>query len=67
MEGAGTRLNIVILDACRNNPFGGRSLAVGRARDAENDRIRAAGGGLAQMQAPEGTLISFATQPGSVA
>jgi caspase domain-containing protein len=67
MEGAGTRLNIVILDACRNNPFGGRSLAVGRARDAENDRMRATGGGLAQMQAPEGTLISFATQPGSVA
>ena len=67
MEGAGTRLNIVILDACRNNPFGGRSLAVGRARDAENDRTRATTGGLAQMQAPEGTLISFATQPGSVA
>jgi hypothetical protein len=67
MEGAGTRLNIVILDACRNNPFGGRSLAVGRARDAENDRMRDTGGGLAQMQAPEGTLISFATQPGSVA
>ena len=67
MEGAGTRLNIVILDACRNNPFGGRSLAVGRARDAENDRMRDTAGGLAQMQAPEGTLISFATQPGSVA
>src|SRR3984893_13133444 len=67
MEGAGTRLNIVILDACRNNPFGGRSRAVGRARDAENDRMRDTGGGLAQMQAPEGTLISFATQPGSVA
>jgi Caspase domain len=67
MEGAGTRLNIVILDACRNNPFGGRSLAVGRARDAESDRMRDTGGGLAQMQAPEGTLISFATQPGSVA
>jgi len=67
MEGAGTKLNIVILDACRNNPFGGRSLAVGRARDAENDRMRDTGGGLAQMQAPEGTLISFATQPGSVA
>jgi hypothetical protein len=67
MEGAGTKLNIVILDACRNNPFGGRSLGVGRARDAENDRVRAATGGLAQMQAPEGTLISFATQPGSVA
>jgi uncharacterized caspase-like protein len=67
MEGAGTRLNIVILDACRNNPFGGRGLAVGRAQDAQNSRLRATTGGLAQMQAPEGTLISFATQPGSVA
>ena len=67
MEGAGTRLNIVILDACRNNPFGGRSLAVGRARDPENTRLRDTTTGLAQMQAPEGTLISFATQPGSVA
>ncbi len=54
MEGSGSRLNLVILDACRNNPFGGRGL-------------RTASGGLAQMQAPEGTLISFATQPGSVA
>jgi Caspase domain len=54
MEGAGTRLNIVFLDACRNNPFGGRGL-------------RALETGLAQMRAPEGTLISFATQPGSVA
>lgn len=54
MEGSGTRLNLVILDACRNNPFGGRGL-------------RATASGLAQMQAPEGTLISFATQPGSVA
>lgn len=31
MESAGTRLNIVILDACRNNPFGGRGL---RAADS---------------------------------
>ncbi len=54
MEVAGTKLNLVILDACRNNPFGGRGL-------------RATSGGLAQMQAPEGTLISYATQPGSVA
>ncbi|MEN3348699.1 MAG: hypothetical protein V7632_2334 [Bradyrhizobium sp.] len=54
MQGAGTRLNMVILDACRNNPFGGRGL-------------RAADGGLAQMRAPEGTLISYATQPGNVA
>ncbi|MGJ5020498.1 caspase family protein [Bradyrhizobium sp. SZCCHNR1015] len=54
MESAGTKLNLVILDACRNNPFGGRGL-------------RDAGSGLAQMRAPEGTLISFATQPGNVA
>jgi hypothetical protein len=44
----------VILDACRNNPFGGRGL-------------RDAGGGLAEMKAPRGTVISYATQPGSVA
>jgi hypothetical protein len=67
MEGAGTRLNLVILDACRNNPFAGRGLAVGRGRDTESVRLRDASSGLAQMQAPEGTLISFATQPGSVA
>src|SRR5262249_45030388 len=54
MEGAGTRLNVVILDACRNNPFGGRGL-------------RSTGNGLAQITAPEGTLISFATQPGNTA
>ena len=54
MEGAGTRLNIVVLDACRNNPFAGRGLRSGAS-------------GLATIQAPEGTLISFATQPGSVA
>jgi uncharacterized caspase-like protein len=54
MADSGAKLNIVILDACRNNPFGDRSLRGGTR-------------GLAQMQAPEGTLISFATQPGNVA
>jgi len=54
MEAAGTKLNLIILDACRNNPFESRGL-------------RNTTGGLAQMQAPEGTLISFATQPGAVA
>ncbi len=54
MESAGTKLNLVMLDACRNNPLSGRGL-------------RASGGGLAVMQAPEGTLISFATQPGALA
>lgn len=46
-------LNIVILDACRNNPF--------------ERRFRSAGGGLAQMDAPKGSLIAYATAPGKVA
>jgi hypothetical protein len=54
LGGAKTRLNLMILDACRNNPFGSRG-------------FRAATGGLAQMQAPEGTLIVYATQPGNLA
>jgi hypothetical protein len=54
MEKAHTRLNVVILDACRNNPFDGRGL-------------RAAPAGLAVILVPEGTLVSFATQPGSFA
>jgi uncharacterized caspase-like protein len=54
MEGSGTKLNLVVLDACRNNPFGNR-------------QIRSTASGLAQIQAPEGTLISYATQPGNVA
>jgi len=54
MEDAGTKLNMVILDACRNNPFAIRG-------------VRAASGGLGEMAAPEGTLISYATQPGNVA
>ena len=54
MEGAGTRLNLLLLDACRNNPFAGNGM-------------RSTGAGLAEMRAPEGTLISYATQPGAVA
>jgi uncharacterized caspase-like protein len=54
LEQLGTSpLNIVILDACRNNPF--------------ERRFRGTGGGLAQMDAPKGTLIAYATAPGKVA
>ena len=53
LEVGKSAVNIVILDACRNNPF---------AR-----RFRSSGTGLAQMDAPIGTLIAFATAPGSVA
>lgn len=53
LDAAGNRFNIVILDACRNNPFA-------RA-------FRSTAQGLAQMDAPSGTVIAFATSPGSVA
>ena len=48
-----TRLNLVFLDACRDNPYA-RSMRSGVA-------------GLAKVDAPSGTLISFATRPGSAA
>ncbi len=52
MSRAKSRVNIVILDACRDNPFAGRS------RPAQ---------GLAQIDAPPGTLLAYATAPGKVA
>jgi uncharacterized caspase-like protein len=53
MQDAGTKLNIVILDACRDNPF--------------KRSFRTDSKGLAQMNAPKGTIIAYATAPGSVA
>jgi uncharacterized caspase-like protein len=50
---AKTRLNLVFLDACRDNPY---------ARS-----FRSTSRGLSKESAPSGTLISFATKPGSVA
>jgi uncharacterized caspase-like protein len=66
MQGAGSSLNIVILDACRNDPFGGFTIA-GRASDTTRFRDWNTGGGLAEMTAPPGTLIAFAAQPNKVA
>ena len=53
MESAKSNVNIVILDACRNNPFS-RSF-----RDTKQ--------GLTTMVAPTGTMIAYSTSPGSVA
>jgi uncharacterized caspase-like protein len=50
---AGNRMNIIILDACRDNPF----------HKSSRSGVR----GLAQMDAPEGTLIAYATGPGQTA
>jgi len=49
MNQAGNGLNLVILDACRNNPF--------------KRGWRGVGTGLAQMQPAAGTLILYATEP----
>jgi tetratricopeptide (TPR) repeat protein len=55
MESASTKVNILIMDACRNNPF-------------ERSWHRSANGnGLAMMNAPTGTIIAYATAPGKVA
>jgi len=53
MEQAGNRLNMVFLDACRDNPY--------------KRSFRSTNKGLAQMQAPSGTLLAYATAPGQVA
>lgn len=53
LESAGNRLNIVVMDACRNNPY--------------ESATRSGGGGLARMDAPSGTLIAYSTSPGKVA
>ncbi|MGI9408205.1 MAG: caspase family protein, partial [Hyphomicrobiaceae bacterium] len=56
-----TKTNILLLDACRNNPMT-RNLA-----RALGTRSASIGKGLAQVEAGIGTLISYATQPGNVA
>lgn len=59
MEYAGTRMNIVILDACRNDPF---------SKFRSSFRTMTDSRGLARIEmAPYGTFIAFATAPGSVA
>lgn len=53
MEDAGNGLNIIVLDACRDNPF---------ARS-----FRSGSRGLAKMDAPTGSILAYSTAPGSVA
>jgi len=53
MRSSSPGVNIILLDACRNNPF---------ARS-----FRSGSRGLARMDAPTGTIIAYATAPGGVA
>jgi len=50
---AANPMNMIILDACRDNPFG---------REAKTEQK-----GLSQLDAPPGTLLAYATSPGNVA
>lgn len=53
MKQSNTSMNILMLDACRNNPF--------------NEKYRSISRGLSRMQDPSGSFIAFATAPGRVA
>ena len=51
------QVNILILDACRNNPWEGNFRSVGGSNN----------GGLAKIPAPTGSLIAFSTDAGAIA
>src|SRR5258706_9296694 len=53
LDSARNPVNLVILDACRDNPFGAK--------------LQASAKGFAQMEAPAGTLIAYSTAPGTAA
>ena len=58
-------VNIVILDACRNNPFSGVDLV---GPDGRRLKYRGATpGGLAPVEAPLGSMVAFSTAPGGIA
>jgi uncharacterized caspase-like protein len=64
-------VNIVIIDACRNNPFVpsvGKLATTRRLHTRSPGSVRdgAGNGGLARVDAPSGTVIAFSTAPGSV-
>jgi uncharacterized caspase-like protein len=88
MKSARAKLNVVILDACRDDPFAAAadsppppaqtptplptvkptpSPPPGKTPAAAKPATRGAGGGLGRMDAPDNTLIAYATQPGNVA
>ena len=53
IELSGAKTNVIVMDACRNNPFPAVSRSVGR--------------GLARMESPSGSFIAYSTAPGEVA
>lgn len=60
-------INIVVLDACRDNPFSANLTKMADARRLRTRGMASSVQGLAAVQAPSGTLVAFSTSPGSVA
>ncbi|PAP94286.1 caspase family protein [Mesorhizobium wenxiniae] len=56
-----SKIQVIILDACRNNPFPRKDYWL------RDQLITASGTGLAQVRSSLNTLIAFATEPGAVA
>ena len=52
LRSAKNPMNVIILDACRDNPFG---------------KVRPQQKGLSQFDAPPGSLLAYATSPGNTA
>ncbi|PTM42711.1 caspase family protein [Bosea sp. 124] len=69
LDGTGAVSKIVVLDACRNNPFANRELSRGLAVqlvDGANEGIRSEAG-LARIDSGSGTFVAFSTSPGATA
>jgi hypothetical protein len=68
MQQTRNRQNLIILDACRDNPF--KAIEPGdqsRGVAMPDDQVRELQQGLAPVEAPAGTIIAYATAPGGVA
>ncbi len=53
IELSGAKTNVIVLDACRNNPFTAVSRSVSK--------------GLARIDSPSGSFIAYSTAPGAIA
>jgi uncharacterized caspase-like protein len=58
MAGANCRYKVIILDACRDNPF---------EKNWAGKSFKSANRGLAEISYSSNTLVMFATSPGSIA
>jgi uncharacterized caspase-like protein len=67
LNGDRSGVNIIVLDACRDNPFAANLTKLADARRGRTRAVAESSSGLASVQAPGGTLIAFSTAPGAVA